>query len=56
MTDDWRLEPSATHSSAPRAVIGATIARAGSGECWREGIEQQPAAAGAGNSGAEAVV
>ena len=56
MTDDWRIEPSATHRSTPRAVIGATITRAGGGELWRYGIEQQPAAPGAGNSGADAVL
>jgi hypothetical protein len=56
MTDDWRIEPSATHRSTPTADIGATITRARGGEFWRYGIEQQPAALGAGNSGADAVV
>jgi hypothetical protein len=56
MADDWSIEPSATHGSTPTAVIGATITRARGGEFWRFGIEQQPAAPGAGNSGADAVV
>jgi hypothetical protein len=43
------------HGLAPTAVTGAMITRVSGGECWRYGIEQQPATPGAGNSRADAV-
>jgi hypothetical protein len=56
MTDDGRIEPSATYRSTLTPVIGATVTRARGGEFWRYGIEQQPAALGAGNASADVVV
>lgn len=54
MAGDGRIEASATHRSAPTAIIGARNPPVWGGERWRYGIRQQPAAPSAGNSGADA--
>jgi hypothetical protein len=56
MTDEWIIEPWATHRSIPTVVISATSASAASSEIDRYGVKQQKGALGMGNPEADAGV